>query len=182
MQLVKVPTPVTPPKAFVLAQAQPRHLEQVAALWHAAWQDGHLGNVPADLLPHRTLAEFRRRTAARLDHMTVALDHQASGSPVVGFHVVDRDEVEQLFVDAGWRGTGVAAALLAHAERTIAARHPAAWLAVAPGNARARRFYERCGWRDAGAFDNPADIDGGTVLVPTRRYEKPVRQRPERAL
>jgi GNAT superfamily N-acetyltransferase len=112
--------------------------------------------------------------------MTVAVDVHAVGTPVVGFHVVAGDEVEQLYVSADWRGTGVAAALLTHAEDAIAVEHVTAWLAVAPGNARARRFYERCGWRDTGAFDNPADTADGVVLVPTRRYEKRVRGQQER--
>jgi hypothetical protein len=58
----------------------------------------------------------------------------------------------------------------------IGAAHDTAWLAVVPGNARARRFYERQGWYDAGPFDNPAFTrDGSTLLVPTRRYEKRLR-------
>ena len=172
--------PVTPPHPVALEQAQPHHVEQVASLWHAAWVDGHLGHVPEQLLPHRTTATFRPRTAERLSSMTVAVDHRTQDRPVVGFHVVHGDEVEQLFVSAAWRGTGVAATLLAHAEAVVAAGYATAWLAVAPGNARARRFYERSGWHDVGDFDNPADVEGGTVLVPTRRYEKQVRSQPGR--
>ena len=54
----------------------------------------------------------------------------------------------------------------------IGHRFDRAWLAVAAGNARARRFYERSGWRDAGAFDYAAEIAGGTIAVPCRRYER----------
>ena len=44
---------------------------------------------------------------------------------------------------------------------------------MVPGNARALRFYRRQGWVDRGRFDNPAFTDGGgTVPVPTLRYEK----------
>jgi len=52
--------------------------------------------------------------------------------------------------------------------------HSEAWLAVATGNDRARRFYERMGWTDAGAFDYPADVETGTLPVPCHRYVKPV--------
>jgi hypothetical protein len=55
--------------------------------------------------------------------------------------------------------------------RAIATRFAAGWLAVVAGNARARRFYERNGWRDAGAIDYAAEIRGGTLPVPCRRYE-----------
>jgi ribosomal protein S18 acetylase RimI-like enzyme len=69
----------------------------------------------------------------------------------------------------------VAAALLAEGERRIAARFDRAWLAVAVGNTRARRFYARQGWRDAGEIAYGAEIADGTMTVPSRRYEKRVR-------
>ena len=63
--------------------------------------------------------------------------------------------------------------LLAGAESAIAEHDAVAWLAVVAGNTRARRFYERCSWRDAGALDHrPADA--GDTVVPSRRYEKHV--------
>ena len=80
-----------------------------------------------------------------------------------------------MYVSADHRGSGVASALLAEAERLVAAAgHRQAWLAVVPGNARARRFYERSGWVDDGPFDNPAAYAGGTIPVPCRRYVKTV--------
>jgi ribosomal protein S18 acetylase RimI-like enzyme len=66
----------------------------------------------------------------------------------------------------------VADALLRHAEQRIAERFATAWLAVVEGNGRARRFYERCGWHDAGCFDYQAEIEGGRLPVRSRRYEK----------
>lgn len=57
----------------------------------------------------------------------------------------------------------------------IARRFDTAWLSVAVGNARARRFYERSGWTDAAPIDYRAEIAGGTLPVPCRRYEKRVR-------
>ena len=95
--------------------------------------------------------------------------------PVVGFVVVRADEVEQLYVSTQWRGTDVAARLLGHAEATIAAHHQTGWLAVVAGNTRARRFYERRGWHDRGDYDNVAETTTGTMIVPTRRYDKTVR-------
>ena len=93
------------------------------------------------------------------------------GGVVGGFVMVAGDEVEQVFVDASFRGGGVADALLAEAERLVAAGgHTVAWLAVVPGNARARRFYERSGWADDGGFDYVADA----ITVPCRRYVKQV--------
>lgn len=67
----------------------------------------------------------------------------------------------------------MAGLLLAEAERLVAlAGHRRAWLAVVAGNARACRFYERCGWTDEGLFDYAAAISGGTIAVPAHRYVK----------
>ena len=45
-----------------------------------------------------------------------------------------------------------------------------AWLAVETGNERARRFYERCGWTDEGAFDYAAATESGSTPVPCHRF------------
>lgn len=95
---------------------------------------------------------------------------------VAGFVTIHDDEVEQIYVAADVRGGGVAGALLRHAEQSIAERFDTAWLAVVADNARARRFYERNGWRDGGACDSAAEASGGTILVPCRRYAKPLRE------
>ena len=97
------------------------------------------------------------------------------GPEIVGFVTLHEDEVEQLYVAASARGGGVAAVLLRHGEKLIAERYPTAWLAVAVGNARARRFYARQGWSDAAALDYPAETAAGQIIVPCRRYEKVVR-------
>ena len=137
-------------------------------LWHSGWGDAHLGHVPAALHDHRNLADFHVRVPERIATTVVAtLD-----SEVVGFVTVHDDEIEQLYVAANARGSNVAAALLARGEQMIAARFERAWLAVVAGNARARRFYVKQGWREAGAFDYKAQIAGGTIPVPCLRYEK----------
>jgi hypothetical protein len=84
-------------------------------------------------------------------------------------------EVEQVYVAATYRGTGVAGMLLTEAERLVGMHgHDRAWLAVAAGNARARQFYERQGWSDEGPFDYPAEGPDGPIPVPCHRYVKPV--------
>ena len=151
-----------------LRRADKSDVEAIAETWHRAWSDGHLGHVPDALLPHRTLRHFLERVPPRIPGTTVAtLDGR-----VVGFVTIHDDELEQIFVAAEARGGGVASALLADGEARIAREHPRAWLAVVAGNARARRFYERSGWRDAGALTYAAEIPGGTLPVPCRRYEK----------
>jgi ribosomal protein S18 acetylase RimI-like enzyme len=156
---------------LVLRPAVDADSEPIALLWHAGWRDGHLGHVPDALLAHRDEDSFRERVPARLPHTTVA---EVDGR-VVGFVTVLGDELEQVYVAADARGTGVAGRLMEHGERVVAAEHEVAWLAVASGNARARRFYERSGWRDTGEIDYEAETADGTFLVPCQRYEKSVR-------
>jgi GNAT superfamily N-acetyltransferase len=154
--------------SVVLRPAVPDDGEAIAAIWHGAWRDGHIGHVPETLHAHRHLVHFQERVPPRIPRTTVAV----TAAGVVGFVTVHDDEVEQLFVAGAARGQGVADALLGHAEQAIAACHAVAWLAVVEGNTRARRFYERNGWRDVRGFDYAAEIRGGTLPVPCRRYEK----------
>jgi GNAT superfamily N-acetyltransferase len=156
----------------VIRPAEPGDAAAVAEIWQAGWRDGHLGHVPDALAEVRTDESFRVRAAARLADTTVAVVDGA----VAGFVMIDEDEVEQVYVSARNRGTGIAGALLREAERQVAAAgHAEAWLAVVAGNERARRFYEREGWRDAGPFAYEARVeDGSTVSVPCHRYVKPL--------
>ncbi|MEV0288980.1 GNAT family N-acetyltransferase [Kribbella sp. NPDC050820] len=155
----------------LIRSAQAEDADAVAAIWYSGWGDGHLGHVPEELVAIRTKESFWTRAAERVADTTVAVE----GDEVAGFVMVVGDEVEQVYVSRDHRGSGIAAVLLAEAERQVKANgHADAWLAVATGNARARRFYERSGWSDAGAFDYPAGTDSGPIPVPCHRYVKPV--------
>ncbi|MFD6138524.1 GNAT family N-acetyltransferase [Promicromonospora sp. NPDC060271] len=152
-----------------LRQAVPDDAPGIADVWHAAWGDGHHGLVPPALEAVRTRESFGPRAASRVPRTTVAV---ADGG-VVGFVTVHDDEVEQVFVSATHRGSGLAAHLLSDGEdRVAAAGYTEAWLAVVAGNGRARRFYERQGWADAGPLDYQAETAAGPVPVPVRRYVK----------
>lgn len=154
---------------MILRPATSTDAPAIAEIWRSGWRDGHLGHVPQALVAVRTPASFATRARDRIADTTVA---EVDGA-VVGFVMLHDDEVEQVYVAASHRGTPVAPTLLAEAERLVAeAGHPRAWLAVVAGNARARRFYARCGWVDEGPFDYPApDAD---VSVPCHRYTKPL--------
>jgi putative acetyltransferase len=141
----------------------------VADIWHAAWHVAHPGRVPDGLTEARTLAAFHERTPARVSDTTVA---EVDGT-VVGFIMIAGDEVEQVFVDPAHHGSGIAAPLLAEAERQVgAAGYAETWLAVVVGNARARRFYEKHGWVDEGDLPYVVTAGGATYTSPCRRYVK----------
>lgn len=152
-----------------LRPATAADMTTVADIWHAAWHAAHAGHVPDGLTAARTLAAFRERTPARVADTTVA---EVAGN-VVGFAMTAEDEVEQVFVDPGHHGTGVGRPLLEEAEHRVrAAGFDEAWLAVVVGNARARRFYERHGWADAGDLPYVVTAGGATYTSPCRRYVK----------
>jgi predicted cupin superfamily sugar epimerase/GNAT superfamily N-acetyltransferase len=154
-----------------LRAARPGDAESIAQIWNDGWHDGHDGNVPDELTAVRTPESFRTRAAARIPQTTVAL----VGGEIAGFVVVHDDELEQVYVDAGHRGAGVAPALMAAGLRQVAGSgHERAWLAVAAGNARARRFYEREGWTDDGLFDYAAEGPHGPIVVPNHRMVRSV--------
>jgi ribosomal protein S18 acetylase RimI-like enzyme len=153
-----------------LRAATTADVDAIARIWHDGWRDGHLGNVPDALLPHRRFEDFLGRVPPRVPDSTVAIIN----GHIVGFVTVINDEVEQVYVASDARGSGVADKLLRDAEEKVGSRFDVAWLSVVEGNSRARRFYERNGWRDAGAHDYRAEIGGGTLPVPCRRYEKRV--------
>jgi GNAT superfamily N-acetyltransferase len=153
----------------ILRRGAPEDANDLAAIWQAGWRDGHLGLVPEDLVAARTKESFRARAVARAGEVTVAVVDGA----VAGFVLVVDDEVEQVYVAASHRGTGVAAALMGDAERQVRANgHADAWLAVVAGNRRARAFYERAGWHDEGPFLYGAATERGPIDVPCHRYVK----------
>ena len=152
----------------VIRPATDEDIDDIARIWHEAWGDGHRGHVPDALVRYRGRDQFTRRAAERVATSWVG---EVDGRPV-GFVTILVDEIEQIFVDSAARGSGVAALLLARGQEVIReAGHVRAWLAVVAGNSRARAFYEKSGWRDAGPFDYQAQTDGGPIDVPCRRYE-----------
>jgi len=152
-----------------IRRATPEDASDVADIWHRGWQDGHFGFVPQELVEARTEDSFRVRASERVGDTTLATVDGA----VAGFVMVVDDEVEQVYVSALHRGTGVADVLMDEAERQARANgYGTAWLAVVAGNARARAFYERAGWSDEGPFDYAAAADAGPIVVPCHRYTK----------
>lgn len=152
--------------------AESDDLDPLATLWHSAWHETHAHLMPAELTRLRTLASFRDRLdAARSDIRVVG----PAGAPTA-FCIVKDDELYQLFAAPAARGTGAAAALVADAEaRLAAAGVHNAWLACAIGNARAARFYEKCGWHNTGTFTDLVETSNGPFALDVWRYEKVLR-------
>lgn len=157
-----------PAEPYFIRKATSNDVGAVARIWHTGWRDGHLGHVPPELVRYRNQEQFVSRARERVDCTWVAESH----GETVGFVVVKSNEVEQIYVERTARGTRVAAMLLRRAEAEIrGAGHRQAWLAVVAGNQRARSFYSRLGWRDAGPLTYMAETEVGPLAVPSHRYE-----------
>jgi GNAT superfamily N-acetyltransferase len=145
----------------------------LARLWYDGWQDAHAEILPSELARHRTLENFTQRLEAELANVRAL---GPVGAPL-GFHLLKGDELNQLYVSAQSRGTGVAAALIADAERQLFEDGvETAWLACAIGNERAARFYEKCGRHRVDTVAVQLEIPhGAPFTLRVWRYEKPIR-------
>jgi ribosomal protein S18 acetylase RimI-like enzyme len=149
--------------------AEEAEIGQLAKIWYDGWQEAHARILPTELAKYRTLESFIERLRSALPKTRVA---GPFGKPL-GFSIIKNDELYQLYVSAGARGTGVASALLADAEARLTADGvETAWLACAIGNDRAARFYERNGWRLVGNMVNRLETPDGLFPLEVWRYEK----------
>lgn len=158
-----------------IRRAVPADIPEIARVWRAGWLDGHVGNVPDEVVAARDEAHFLRVSTEQVDTTLLAVDDDGQ---LLGVVLVDGEELLQLAVASEARGRGVGQALVTAAEELIALEHDLAELGVAPGNTTARRLYERCGWTDRGEVTMPArpDEPGGLpVPVVLRHYVKQLR-------
>lgn len=149
--------------------SEPGEVLALAHLWYDGWQDAHAAILPEALTRVRTFESFWERMAAGLDEVRVV---GPVGAPL-GFYMLKSDELYQLYVSAQARGAGVAAALIADAERRLRERGTdTAWLGCAIGNERAARFYEKSGWHRVGTFLSRLETIEGPFELTVWRYEK----------
>ena len=149
--------------------ANEAEIDALAQLWYDGWQDAHAHLLPVELTRLRTRQSFAHRLQAALGRVRVA---GPAGEPA-GFSIVKPDELYQLYVSAQHRGAGMAAALLADAEATLATEGTAvAWLACAIGNHRAASFYEKHGWQRAGVMSSLVETSNGPFPLEVWRFEK----------
>jgi ribosomal protein S18 acetylase RimI-like enzyme len=118
---------------------------------------------------------WRRRLGAPSDGSTVLVamvDHLLAGFAAIGrARDVKSDDAGELYainVHPDYWRTGVGTALLAEAQRRLADHgYRRAVLWVLPGNVRARRFYERHGWKLEGA-EHIQELRGGVTVAEVR--------------
>ena len=140
-----------------------------ARVWHDGWHEAHASIAPAVLTQLRTLEDFERRLKARAEQVRLAVD----GDAVLGFTIVEGNELYQMYVAEAVRGKGVAQQLMADAlERMRAGGFQTAWLACAIGNTRAAAFYEKMGWRLVGEETVALETSAGPFHMTVWRLER----------
>jgi GNAT superfamily N-acetyltransferase len=143
-----------PPSVLTLRRASPADAETIArtaSLGIETWR----AFAPAGWTPRPHALGVALAREALSQPSAVAVLAFVDGEPAGHFAMTsgDWDEpraaiLRSLFVRPRWFGTGLADRL--HEAFVAAAReraYPWAWLSTPAGNARARRFYERRGWR-----------------------------------
>jgi GNAT superfamily N-acetyltransferase len=158
--------------SLVFRDARPEDIEPIADLWDAGWHQGHAATAPAALTRLRTRASFAERAEAHRDGCFVT---ERDGA-LAGFTMLEADEIYQFYVAAAAQGSDVARAQMTEAERRLTRSGIAtAWLACGLGNARAARFYEKCGWRNVGIRRQDLETSEGPFALDVIRFEKPLR-------
>ncbi|GEN79550.1 GNAT family N-acetyltransferase [Actinotalea fermentans] len=150
--------PVVPGAAALIRPAVPADAAGCANVHHTSWVETYSGLLPpahweSDTLERRTAAWQRRLdagaavTVAEVGGRVVGIAIGGDGRHVGDHPPVRGRELHVLYVLAAHHGTGVGQALL---DAVVAPGAPAQ-LWVAEQNPRARRFYERNGFRPDGA-------------------------------
>lgn len=113
--------------------------EATTRVWMRSWESTGLGH-PADL----TFDELREKFEYELSHdwdlFVAVVDTQIAG--LLALRVGER-QLDQLFVDPDFQGSGIGLKLLNFAKQNLP---DGMWLRTAEKNARAIKFYEAAGF------------------------------------
>ena len=150
--------------SFAVRHAVEADAEAIAALHVRAWQWAYRGLLPAAFLEGLGKQVGRREQMWRRQLSEAQPDRRVwvaeRSGKIIGFcnatpaqnGELATAELHTLYLDPAVVGTGVGAALMRHALTDLRARgYGAVVLWVLNTNARARRFYEKGGWRTDGA-------------------------------
>jgi ribosomal protein S18 acetylase RimI-like enzyme len=162
----------------------------IAAVRAQSWRAAYEGVIPADILAASTSQESVTRQSERIrDRWTGMIIAEAAGAPI-GYASFGREraggqlgsapgpdqdparaELYAIYVVPQCWSTGAGRALMDTVlQRARAAGYASISLWVLKDNPRARRFYERAGFRVTGDSEVLADLGGVTEV----RYERPL--------
>ncbi len=148
-----------------ISRAEPSEAQRYALVSAQTFYEAYAATaVPENMAVHiaREFGEPQQRRELEDPAVTVLAAREPSGD-WAGFTALHADrtadgvigsqpvEIVRFYVRGRWHGRGAAKRLMHEALRHAAARgHDAIWLQVWEENARARRFYEKCGFRAVG--------------------------------
>ncbi|MFF4501149.1 GNAT family N-acetyltransferase [Streptomyces sp. NPDC001401] len=154
--------------------------DRVAEIRVGGWQTAYRGIIPQSYLDAMSVTEDAERRRMRflqgnpgVVNLIAELDGEIAGwachGPYRDGEVTTGDaELYAIYVDPKRYGAGIGPALIQESIRLCATvGHDRMLLWVLEENARARRFYERSGFRTDGT-EEPFEVDG--VAVPEVRY------------
>jgi RimJ/RimL family protein N-acetyltransferase len=169
---------------MIVRRARPSDAHAMAVVHVASWRAAYLGLVPASVLNELSVLE---RTASWARILT---DGESRGSRawvaliggrILGFvsagptrdaddHRGQVGEVYAIYLEPTAWGHGLGGELLRTAEDDLCERgYRMATIWVLAGNARARRFYEQCGYSADGGRQNE---EVGPAVLPSVRYRR----------
>jgi GNAT superfamily N-acetyltransferase len=137
--------------------------DTIAAVHVHSWQWAYRGLIPNAALDSLTVTErvpgWRAALAAGSSHRIWLAEEDELGMGFAAWGPARDPDARQgtvelyaLYLELAAAGSGVATALVSAVTREMHEHgHARATLWVLEGNARARRFYERSGWRDEGS-------------------------------
>ncbi len=133
-----------------------------------AWHEAYPGMVSSDYLERFTLERAEKMAFSWRDRLLVAKD----GDRVIGFvgygdrgaEDPDTGEIFALYVLAEYYGTGVGKQLMDAGLEQLK-DYPRACLWVLKDNARAIRFYEKCGFRPDGREMHSANVEADEIRM-----------------
>lgn len=147
----------------MLRRAALSDVPAVAAFYFSAWHETHAVFMPR--------AEVNRRSVSFFEHRMLALVRSTlvdeRDGVLAGFSSWTGDLLGQLYVAPQHRGSTVATELISATEKAMAIDGTLlAELHCVVGNVRARRFYERMGWRYEGDVCERVAGEVGEVDAP----------------
>ena len=153
----------------VLRAATEDDFAPLTMLWAEGWDAGHAKIAPKALIKLRTADSFHLRLRGFGDDLRVTGER---GDPT-GFVAFKGNHIDQFYIRADQRGTGLAAKQMDAAEAELARRgHETAQLEVSPGNDRAFAFYTKRGWVEQGIEEATVDTSKGPFKLQLHIFTK----------
>jgi GNAT superfamily N-acetyltransferase len=150
-----------------IRQGTEADIDEIFRFSHAIWRHTLAQQLGVGVEQWPKIASVMRAELIPIAHALLVAE---CALQVVGFSYRDRAMIEDLWIDPPFQGAGIGRRLLrAQIEAIAADRYRTASLECLEANVRARRFYEREGWRPVYRYARPSPLFHGDI--PRIRFE-----------